>query len=54
MCDLLEPLVDNPKEDIFGDLIVKKVRGRNKLVPDKNQPSVIDIFKKWGLMNSKE
>ena len=54
VCDLLEPLVDNPKEDIFGDLIVKKVRGRNKLVPDKNQPSVIDIFKKWGLMNSKE
>jgi hypothetical protein len=53
ICDLIEPLVENPKEDIFGDLIVKKVRGRKKLVPDKNQPSVLDIFKKWELMNSK-
>jgi hypothetical protein len=54
ICDLIEPLVENPKEDIFGDLIIKKVRGRKKLVPDKNQPSVLDIFKKWELMNSKD
>jgi DNA polymerase elongation subunit (family B) len=53
ICDLIEPLVENPKDDIFGDLIVKKVRGKKKLVPDKNQPSVLDIFKKWELMNSK-
>uniref|UniRef100_A0A6C0JZ17 DNA-directed DNA polymerase n=1 Tax=viral metagenome TaxID=1070528 RepID=A0A6C0JZ17_9ZZZZ len=54
ICDLLEPLVENPKDEIFGDLIVKKIRrGKKMLVPDKNQPSVLDIFKKWELSNSK-
>ena len=54
ICDLLEPLVKNPKEEIFDDLIIKKLRGRKKIVVDKNQPSVFDIFKNWGLNNSKK
>jgi len=54
ICDLLEPLVENPKDEIFGDLIIKKLgRGKKRLVPDKNQPSVLDIFKKWELSNNK-
>ena len=46
--DLLEPLVKNPKEEIFGSLLAQKVkRGKRVFVPDKNQPSVFDIFKKF-------
>ena len=54
ICDLLEPLVKNPKEEIFDDLIIKKVRGKKKIVVDKNQPSVLDLFKNWERNNSKK
>ncbi|QIG59861.1 hypothetical protein [Dishui Lake phycodnavirus 4] len=55
ICDLLEPLVQNPKEEIFNDLIIKKVRGKKKVeVVDKKQPSVIDLFKNWERNNSKK
>jgi DNA polymerase delta subunit 1 len=45
VCDLLEPLFDDPKEEIFGELITqtkppKKPRGKKK------QMLVSDIFKK--------
>ena len=40
ICDLLEPLVENPKEEIFGDLIPKKKpRG-------KKNASITDLFDK--------
>lgn len=40
ICDLLEPLVENPKEEIFGDLLPKKKpRG-------KKNASISDLFDK--------
>lgn len=53
ICDLLEPLVENPKDDIFSDLIVKKVRGKKVIAPDPKQPSVLNLFKKWNTLHSK-
>lgn len=49
VCDLLEPLFDNPKKDIFDELIMstkppKKVRAKKE--PKKKQMLVSDIFKK--------
>ena len=47
VCDLLEPLVPDPKETLFGGLIEKKTR-RGKLGPaGPDQPSVLDMFKKF-------
>lgn len=40
ICDLLEPLVENPKEEIFGELLPKK----NKRV--KKNTSITDLFDK--------
>jgi hypothetical protein len=39
VCDLLEPLVENPKDKIFGDLLAPKKKGRGK------QTDLRDIFK---------
>jgi DNA polymerase delta subunit 1 len=41
VCDLLEPLVENPKEAIFGDLLAPKKRSKGK------QTDLRDIFKKF-------
>ena len=42
VCDLLEPLVENPKEALFGDLIAKKPRRTTKKVT-----TVEDLFKAY-------
>jgi DNA polymerase delta subunit 1 len=42
VCDLLEPLVENPKEALFGDLIAKKPRRSTKKVT-----TVEDLFKAY-------
>jgi DNA polymerase delta subunit 1 len=41
VCDLLEPLVANPKEEIFGDLLAPKKKGRGK------QTNLLDLFKSF-------
>ena len=50
VCDLLEPLVDDPKEEIFGELMTRiKPKRRKKAVAPKDDPSqrkITDIFKK--------
>lgn len=48
ICDLLEPLVENPKEAIFGDLIPKKPR--TKVVKSHQ---IDDLFKKFNQNNNK-
>jgi DNA polymerase delta subunit 1 len=40
ICDLLEPLVENPKEDIFGELLPKK---KTRM---KKNASITDLFDK--------
>jgi len=47
ICDLIEPLFDNPKEEIFGELITRsKPEKRNKLCDyDPKQKRISDIFK---------
>ena len=52
VCDLLEPLFDNPKEEIFGELILRTKppkKERAKKEPKKKQMLVSDIFKKDSL-----
>lgn len=41
VCDLLEPLVENPKEQIFGDLLAPKKKSRGK------QTNLVDLFKSF-------
>jgi DNA polymerase delta subunit 1 len=41
VCDLLEPLVSDPKEQIFGDLLAPKKKGRGK------QTNLLDLFKSF-------
>jgi len=41
VCDLLEPLVANPKEEIFGDLLAPKKKSRGK------QTNLLDLFKSF-------
>ena len=48
ICDLLEPLVENPKEAIFGDLIPKKPR--KKAVKSQQ---IDELFKNFKQSNSK-
>jgi DNA polymerase delta subunit 1 len=48
VCDLLEPLVENPKEEIFSSMLPKK---RTKKVSGQSQVS--DLFKKFEQNNSK-
>ena len=47
ICDLIEPLFDNPKEEIFGELITRsKPEKRSKLCDyDPKQKRISDIFK---------
>jgi DNA polymerase delta subunit 1 len=47
ICDLIEPLFDNPKEEIFGELITRsKPEKRSKLCDyDPKQQRISDIFK---------
>ncbi len=51
ICDLLEPLVENPKEAIFGDLIPKKPR--KKAVKSHQIEDLFNKFKKENTNNSK-
>jgi hypothetical protein len=47
VCDLIEPLFDDPKEEIFGELISgSKPEKRSKLCDyDPKQKRISDIFK---------
>jgi len=47
ICDLIEPLFENPKEEIFGELITRsKPEKRSKLCDyDPKQKRISDIFK---------
>lgn len=46
VCDLLEPLFTNPKEEIFGELITKTKPPRKKPEPRKKKQLLIDdLFK---------
>jgi DNA polymerase delta subunit 1 len=52
VCDLLEPLVENPKGDIFSDMLPKK---RTRKVNDPSaEGSIQNMFKQFQLNNSKE
>ena len=54
ICDLLEPLVEDPKQEIFGDLIPKKPRGRKTKEKAAEGCETIDnLFKKFNQSNSK-
>ena len=46
VCDLLEPLFTNPKEEIFGELIQSTKPPKKPRVSKKKQMLVSDIFKK--------
>jgi len=50
VCDLLEPLVENPKEEIFSSMLPKK---RTRKVNAKGDDSVSNLFKKFEQNNSK-
>ena len=46
VCDLIEPLFDDPKEEIFGELITRaKPNRKKKLIDDPNQRKISDFFK---------
>jgi len=47
VCDLIEPLFENPKEEIFGELLtrVKPKRRPKKKVEDEGQKKISDMFK---------
>jgi DNA polymerase elongation subunit (family B) len=47
ICDLLEPLVESPKDVIFGDLIPKKPRAKRK------SETITNLFKNFEQSNSK-
>jgi DNA polymerase delta subunit 1 len=50
VCDLLEPLIENPKEEIFSSMLPKKRTRKGKAV---EQTQVSDLFKKFEQNNSK-
>ena len=47
VCDLIEPLFEDPKEEIFGELLtrVKPKRRPKKKVEDEGQKKISDMFK---------
>ena len=48
VCDLIEPLFEDPKEEIFGELLTRvkpKRRPKKKGVEDESQKKISDIFK---------
>ena len=45
VCDLLEPLFDDPKEEIFGELITKTKPPRKKPERKKKQVMIDELFK---------
>lgn len=55
VCDLLEPLVDSPKQEIFGEIIEahkppKKTRKKSS-EPPKGQQKIDDVFRAFANMN---
>ena len=50
VCDLLEPLIENPKEEIFSSMLPKKRTRKGKAA---EQTQVSDLFKKFEQNNSK-
>jgi DNA polymerase delta subunit 1 len=48
VCDLLEPLIENPKQDIFGDLLPQKKKPEPALSTMK-KPDLIELCTQMGL-----
>jgi hypothetical protein len=46
VCDLIEPLFNDPKEEIFGELITRaKPNRRKQIVDDPKQRKISDMWK---------
>jgi len=47
VCDLLEPLFENPKEEIFGELITRTKPPKKPRAPNKKKKQILidDLFK---------
>tara|TARA_R110002072_G_scaffold139483_1_gene283126 strand:+ start:12744 stop:15482 length:2739 start_codon:yes stop_codon:yes gene_type:complete len=54
VCDLLEPLIENPKEEIFSNLLPKKRVRKVKPNPEGVGSSIKNMFKKFQQSNTKE
>ena len=52
VCDLLEPLVPNPKQTIFGEIIEKHKPPKKKRAT-KQKTTITELFKKFELSKSK-
>ena len=52
VCDLLEPLVPEPKSTIFGEIIEKNKPPKKKRAPAKPKTTITDLFKKFELSKS--
>lgn len=50
VCDLLDPLYENPKEEIFGEIIAQHKPPRKKKAP---KTSIETLFKNYELEQSK-
>jgi hypothetical protein len=53
VCDLLEPLVPEPKQTIFGEIIEKHKPPKKKRAAPKQKTTITDLFKKFELSKSK-
>jgi DNA polymerase delta subunit 1 len=52
VCDLLEPLVSEPKQTIFGEIIEKNKPPKKKRAPPKQKTTITELFKKFELSKS--
>jgi DNA polymerase elongation subunit (family B) len=53
VCDLLEPLVPEPKQTIFGEIIEKHKPPKKKRAAPKQKTTITELFKKFELSKSK-
>ena len=47
ICDLLEPLIENPQQELFGDLIPKKPTRGKKKVEETSNNTITNMFSKF-------
>jgi hypothetical protein len=53
VCDLLEPLVPEPKKTIFGEIIEKNKPPKKKRAPAKQKTTITELFKNFELSKGK-
>ena len=53
VCDLLEPLVPEPKQTIFGEIIEKNKPPKKKREPAKQKTTITQLFKNFELSKNK-